>query len=198
VRSGFEPTAYFPIAQFDAAKSMTLGVRAAGTPPAALAASLGRTIERTMPEAGFTIKLLSDQVGSTFRQERLLAMLAGFFGVLALLLAALGLYGVTAYSVNRRRSEIGIRMALGADRIGVVRMVVGRVVGLVAVGVVLGAGLSFWASTFVAKLLFQVKPHDPAMFAGAAAVLASAALAASWLPARRAASIDPATVLRDS
>jgi ABC-type antimicrobial peptide transport system permease subunit len=77
-------------------------------------------------------------------------------------------------------------------------MAVGRVVGLVAVGVVLGAGLSFWASTFVAKLLFQVKPHDPAMFAGAAAVLASAALAASWLPARRAASIDPATVLRDS
>jgi predicted permease len=197
VRWGFQPTVYFPLSQHSTAKRLTLGVRAAGGGPAALAPSIARTIARAMPEAGFTTRLLSDQVGATFRQERLLAMLAGFFGALALLLAALGLYGVTAYSVNRRRAEIGIRMALGADRVGVVRMVVGRVATLVAMGVVLGGALSFWASAFVTKLLFEVTPHDPVMFIGAAVVLASAALAASWLPARRAASIDPSKVLRE-
>jgi predicted permease len=198
VRAGFEPTVYFPVAQFPDTKVLTLGVRASGESVATVATALGRTITRAMPDAGFTVRLLSQQIGANFGQERLLAMLAGFFGGLALFLAAIGLYGVTSYTVSRRRAEIGIRMALGADRVGVVRMVVSRVIVLVAIGVALGAGLSFWASTFVTKLLFHVTPHDPATFVGAALVLALAAILAGWLPARRAASIDPARVLRDS
>jgi ABC-type antimicrobial peptide transport system permease subunit len=140
---------------------------------------------------------MTDQLGAAVTQERIVAMLAGFFGGLALLLAALGLYGVTSYSVNRRRAEIGIRLALGADRGGVLRMVIGRVVWLVACGVVVGGALSVWASKFIATLLFNVTPRDPLTFAVATAVLFTAALTAGWLPARRAASIDPARVLRE-
>jgi ABC-type antimicrobial peptide transport system permease subunit len=196
-RAGFEPTVYFPLAQVDFPKSLALAVRSTGGSPATLAPSVARAVRQSLPEAAFSMRLMTDQIGATTQQERLVAMLSGFFGALALLLAALGLYGVTSYSVNRQRSEIGIRMALGADRAGVLRMIVGRVVWLVAVGVVLGGGLSAWASTFIAKLLFNVTPRDPLTFAVATAVLFAAALTAGWLPARRAASIDPARVLRE-
>jgi putative ABC transport system permease protein len=196
-RAGFEPVIYFPLAQMSVPKSLTLAVRVAGGSPAGLAASVGRAVARAMPEAGFTEHLMTDQLGQAVKQERLVAMLAGFFGGLALLLAALGLYGVTSYSVNRQRGEIGIRMALGADRGGVLRMIIGRVVWLVAVGVVLGGALSVWASKFIARLLFNVTPRDPLTFAAATVVLFAAALIAGWLPARRAASIDPAEVLRE-
>jgi len=196
-RAGFEPTVYFPLAQVDFPKSLALAVRSTGGSPAALAPSVARAVRQSLPEAAFSMRLMIDQVGATTQQERLVAMLSGFFGALALLLAALGLYGVTSYSVNRQRSEIGIRMALGADRAGVLRMIIGRVVWLVAVGVVVGGGLSAWASTFIAKLLFNVTPRDPLTFAVATAVLFTAALTAGWLPARRAASIDPARVLRE-
>jgi predicted permease len=196
-RAGFEPTIYFPLAQVDFPKSLALAVRTTGGSPAALASSVARAVRQSMPEAAFSIRLMTDQLGATTQQERLIAMLAGFFGGLALLLAALGLYGVTSYSVNRQRAEIGIRMALGADRGGVLRMIIGRVVWLVAAGVVVGGGLSIWAAKFIATLLFSVTPRDPLTFVVATAVLFAAALIAGWLPARRAASIDPARVLRE-
>jgi ABC-type antimicrobial peptide transport system permease subunit len=125
-------------------------------------------------------------------------MLAGFFGALALLLAAVGLYGVTAYAVSQRRAEIGIRMALGAAPGGVVRLVLGRVTMLVAIGIVAGATLSMWASRFVATLLYGLEPRDPMTLAGAAVVLATVGIVAAWLPARRASRIDPAEVLREA
>ena len=103
-------------------------------------------------------------------------MLSGFFGALALLLAGIGLYGVTSYGVSRRRMEIGIRMALG---------------------VAIGAALSFYMSRFVAALIFGVEPRDPSTFIGAAVVLAAVGSLAAWLPARRAARIDPIEVLRE-
>lgn len=124
-------------------------------------------------------------------------MLSGFFGVLALLLAGLGLYGVTAYAVARRRTEIGIRMALGALPASVVRLVLARVAQLVGAGVIVGAGASVWASTFIASLLYGVAPRDPATLVGAAATLAAVAALAGWLPAYRASRIDPAEVLRE-
>jgi putative ABC transport system permease protein len=136
------------------------------------------------------------QVNESLGQDRLVAM-SGFFGALALLLAGLGLYDVTSYAVTRRRSEIGIRMALGADPAGVVRLVLSRVSVLVGLGVVAGAGLSWWASTFVATLLYGLEPHDPATLVGAAGMLAAVGAFAGWLPAWRASRIDPAEVLRD-
>jgi ABC-type antimicrobial peptide transport system permease subunit len=124
-------------------------------------------------------------------------MLSGFFGALALLLAAIGLYGVTSYAVSRRRTEIGIRMALGADARGIVGLVLRRVGLLVGAGIIVGAAISLWASRFVGSLVYGLEPRDPATFAAAAAVLAAIGAIAGWLPARRATHIDPAQVLRE-
>ncbi len=125
-------------------------------------------------------------------------MLSGFFGGLALLLAGLGLYGITAYAVSRRRAEIGIRLALGAEPRRVVRLVLARVAILVGAGVVAGVAASIWLSRFVAALVYGLDPRDPTTLAGAVAVLAVVGATAGWLPARRASRIDPARVLRDS
>ena len=144
-----------------------------------------------------TFRPIADQVDAALTQERLVAMLSGFFGALALLLAALGLYGVTAYAVSRRRSEIGLRMALGAAPSGVVGMVLGRVALLVGLGVLVGLGTSVWASTLVAPLLYGLAPRDPLTMAAAAFVLGAIGALAGWIPALRASRIDPARVLRD-
>ena len=125
-------------------------------------------------------------------------MLSGFFGGLALLLAGLGLYGVTSYAVSRRRTEIGIRLALGAAPGGVIRLVLRRVALLVGAGVIVGAGVSVWASQFVATLLYGMQPRDPVTLIGAASVLVAVGTLAGWLPARRASRIDPAEVLRET
>ena len=145
-----------------------------------------------------TFFTLSSHVDASLIQERLLATLSTFFGGLALLLASLGLYGVTSYSVSRRRAEIGIRMALGADAAGVVRLVLSRVTLLVGIGVFVGAGTSMWAAKFVATLLYGLEPRDPITLVGATLVLGIVGAAAGWLPAYRASRIDPAEVLRDS
>ncbi len=129
-------------------------------------------------------------------QERLVAALAGFFGALALLLAGLGIYGVTAYAVARRRTEIGIRMALGAQRARVARLVLSRVAVLIGIGIAAGVVVSVWASRFIAALLFGIQPSDAATMAVAAAVLAAVGASAGWLPAWRASRTDPAQILR--
>ncbi len=126
-----------------------------------------------------------------------MATLAGAFGLLAGLLATIGLYGVIAYMVARRRNEIGIRMALGADRMGVVRLVLREAAVLVVVGLAAGVGLALWAGRAAASLLFGLKPNNPAALLGAMALLAAVALAASYAPARRAARLDPMQALRE-
>ncbi len=128
--------------------------------------------------------------------ERLMAMLAGFFGALAALLAMIGLYGVISYIVARRSNDIGIRLALGASRGQVVAMVMGDALWLLAIGMVIGAGLALAAGRGAGSLLFGLKPHDPVTLCGAAALLAAVALAATFLPARRASKVDPMTALR--
>ena len=194
---------YVPLAQFDDEKrpapaTMAIAVRSATGSPALLARSVGAAITGVNRDLSLTFRPLADQVDASLTQERVVAMLAGFFGALALLLAGLGLYGVTSYTVSRRRTEIGIRMALGAAPGGVVRLVLSRVTWLVGIGVAVGAGISLWAAKFVETLLFGLPPRDPATLAAAAAVLAIVGFVAGWLPAHRAARIDPAEVLRDS
>ena len=203
VRAPVQPVIYVPLAQATWAPTpmtaqLDLSVRTAGGSPAALTRSVGAAVRSVNPHLAVSLVPLSEQVNASITQERIVALMSGFFGALALLLASLGLYGVTAYSVARRRAEIGIRMALGATEGGVVRLVLSRVTKLVAVGVLAGAALSVWASGFVASLLYGLEPRDPATLAGAAAVLAAVGLVAGWLPAHRASRSDPAEVLRDS
>jgi ABC-type antimicrobial peptide transport system permease subunit len=116
---------------------------------------------------------------------------------LALLLAGIGLYGVTASGVAARRKEIGVRLALGARPAGVIGLVLARIATLIGLGIAAGAAVSFWASKFVGSLLYDLAPRDPATLAAAAVVLAIVGAAAGWLPARRAARLDPARVLRE-
>jgi ABC-type antimicrobial peptide transport system permease subunit len=140
---------------------------------------------------------LSDRISGSLAQERVTAVTSSAFGALALVLAALGLYGVTAYAVARRRGEIGIRMALGASTVDVLTLVLSKVALLVGGGIAIGVLVSAWASRVIASLLYGLGPRDPATLALAALVMASVAALAAWLPARRAARIDPAVSLRD-
>src|SRR4051794_2916739 len=203
LREPVPPTMYVPLAQFDdsrrpAPANMSISVRPQSGSPAALARAVAAAISDVDRDLALTFRPLADQVNASLTQERLVALLSGFFGGLALLLAGLGLYGVTSYAVTRRQTEIGIRMALGAAPGGVVRLVLARVTLLVGIGVAVGAGLSVWAAKFVATLLYGLQPRDPATIVASAAVLAAVGALAGWVPAYRASRIDPAQVLRDS
>lgn len=198
LRDPVPPTMYVPIAQWEEPPhSISLSVRAAQGSPALLARPIAAALAELDPKLGLTFRPLADQVHAALTQERLIAMLSGFFGALALLLAGLGLYGVTSYSVSRRRTELGIRIALGAAPAGVVRLVLARLVAVVAIGVVLGGVASWWAARFVGTLLYGLPARDPVTLVSAAVVLAGVGAIAGWLPARRAARIDPAEVLRE-
>jgi putative ABC transport system permease protein len=199
LRDPLQPTLYRPLQQVDFPTpplTIDLSVRAASGSPALLARPIAATISTVDPDLAFSFRPLADQIGASLIQERVVATLSGFVGALAVLLAGLGLYGITAYAVTRRRIELGIRMALGADASAVVRLVLGRVTMLVGIGLVSGAVLTVWASDFISTLLFGVEARDPATLVGAATVLAAVAALAGWLPARRAARVDPAHVLR--
>jgi predicted permease len=198
LRAPVPPTMYVPIPQQAQPPSgISISVRAAGGSPALLTRSVAAALDTVNPNVAMTFRPLADQVNSSLIQERIVAIMSGFFGGLALLLAGLGLYGVTSYAVNRRRTELGIRMALGADPGGVVRLVLQRVAILVGAGVVAGGAVSWVSARFVATLLYGLKPHDPLTLAGAAVLLGAIGALAGWLPARRASRIDPARVLRE-
>jgi ABC-type antimicrobial peptide transport system permease subunit len=138
----------------------------------------------------------SDQINAAIAHERLVALLSGGFGTIALLLAGIGLYGVTSYAVTRRTRELAMRMALGANRQDVVRLVLRSVAAVVACGAAIGIAISLWASKFVTALLFGVQARDPFTLAAAVMVLTLIGVFAGWLPARRASYLDPNTVLR--
>ena len=139
---------------------------------------------------------------TAFDMDRLIAQrrfnmaVLALFGVLGLVIAAVGIYGVMAYAVAQRTNEIGVRMALGATRANVISMVLRRACALMLAGLAVGAVGAWYLSSGVKSFLFQVQPNDVGIFAGALAVLASAGLLASALPARRAAAVDPLVALR--
>ena len=160
--------------------------------------SIVTAIAAVNPNVALTFRPLAEAVAASMTQERVMAQLAGLFGAVALLLATIGLYGVTAYGVARRRVEIGIRMALGAGAGRVVHLVLSRVALLMTIGIALGIVASAWASTFIASLLWGLEPRDPATLVGAAVTLSAVGAVAGWLPAWRASRIDPAQVLRES
>jgi predicted permease len=198
LRDPVPPTIYLPIAQQPEPPSgMALSVRAARGSPALLTKSLAQALTAVNGDIAITFRPLADQVDAALTQERLVAMLSGFFGGLALLLAGLGLYGVTSYAVSRRRTEIGIRMALGAAPGGVIRLVLQRVGILVGIGVLAGGAASLWAARFVEALLYGLEPRDAGTLVGSIVVLAAIGTIAGWVPAWRASRIDPAKVLRE-
>jgi len=199
VRKGFEPTVFVPLAQVHQMPAeIVVTARAAGGDGERLTRALAAAMTRTDAQVSFTIHPLAEQLRSAVRQERLTAILAGFFGVMALLLAAVGLYGLASHAVAQRRAEIGIRMALGADPQRVVRLVLGRLLVLLSIGLALGVVLSWWTVALFEQLLFGLRPRDPMTFSTGCGVLVLAALAAGWLPARRAARMDPVRALREA
>jgi predicted permease len=190
-------TVYVPLAQATAMSAeLTLHARTAGE-PANLVAAIRReveTLDKNLPV--YNVRTFNDLVAQSIYRERLIATLSGFFGLLALLLASLGLYGVMAYSVARRTREIGIRLALGAQTSDVLKLIVRHGMGLALVGIGLGV-VAAWASMRVlANLLFGVSPTDLLTFVSIPLVLVAVALLACYLPARRAAKVDPLTALR--
>ncbi|HVT16418.1 MAG TPA: ABC transporter permease [Thermoanaerobaculia bacterium] len=193
------PVVYLPVTQsFEQLNAIQVrAAPGAGTAGAALAESLRRAAAETDPNlAVFSIATIDQQLARSLSYRSAVAKLIGFFGLLALLLAATGLYGVMAYSVARRTSEIGLRMALGAPRGLVLRLVLRETARLIGLGVAAGLAAALAATRAAASQLFGVSAFDPATVLAATAALALVALAAGFLPARRAAHTDPAVALR--
>lgn len=193
------PTLFEPFAQWGATlpPQISISVRAAAGPPAALTGAIAAALLAEDPDLSFSARPLAAQVDASLARNRLLAWVSGVFGALALLLAGVGLYGITAYAVGQRRMELGLRMALGANRRGIVELVLLRVAFLVLAGVVIGAAASALMSQLTASLLYGVEPRDPATFAAATLTLVTVGMLAAAVPAYRAALVDPWTVLRE-
>jgi predicted permease len=165
--------------------------------PGALEPILTRALAEVDPNLTITsVRTLKEQVELSFDQQRAVASLAGLFGIVALLLAAVGLYGVTAYTVARQTNEIGIRMALGADRVSVVQLVLRGAFARVVLGLLIGIPMAIGAARLISTQLYGVKIYDPPALSLAAISLAICAFFAAIIPATRAASISPMTALR--
>ena len=191
VRQDAPATGYFPYAQWPANLSgMTFTIRTA-VPPA----TLGNAVRRAVAEVDPAIPVAQlitqiERAQESVGRERLFAGIITGIGVLALLLAAIGLYGVMAFTVARRTAEIGIRLALGARQSAVMWLVVRNALVMVAVGVIAGVPVAYALTKVTTNLLYGVRPDDPLNFAAAIAVLSTVAALAAWLPARRAARIQ--------
>jgi predicted permease len=173
-----------------------LFVRASGD-PGQLVEHLRKRLQREMPGSSFvTVTRLSDIVDSTIRSWIVGATVFTAFGVLALVLAAVGLYSVIAYNVAQRRHELGVRLALGAARARIVRLVVAESLRYAVTGILIGGVIAEVGGRFIGPLLFNESPHDPSVFALVTIVLLGVAIAASWIPALRAGGMDPKAALR--
>ena len=191
-----EPLVYASIQQHDYSLSPSFVVRATGDPDA-LVTSVRNVLAQTdksLPMAN--IAGMGEIIADSVAAPRLQAVLLGFFGGLALLLSAIGIYGVMSYSVSQRTSEIGVRMALGARRADILAMVGRQGLRLTAIGLAAGLVLAFTVTRLMAKVLFGVSPTDPVTFIAIIVLLAAVALVACYVPARRATQVDPMIALR--
>lgn len=197
IREEFRPIAFFPIAQNgEPGAGATFVLRIAGS-QTQITDAAKKAVSAMSSAIGIEFRPFSAQLQDSLLREKLMATLSGAFGLLAVLLSTLGLYGVIAYMVARRRSEIGVRIALGADRAHVIRLIFREALTLLAVGLIAGLLLAFWAGKAAATLLYGLPSHDAISLSAATALLTVIALLASYLPARRAAAIEPATALRN-
>ena len=190
-----EPAVYVPLAQLEELGG-SLAIRADSN-VAGLAAAATRIVRRIAPTAPVEdVMTVAQYKDRTFSPRRLNAVLVSSFGILAVIIAAVGIAGVLGFSVSARRNEIGIRMTLGAGRGRVERMILWEGGVLLAGGLVLGIAGAFFAVRVMQGLLFGVAPHDPSTFIGVAVMMAAIGVVACWIPALRAARIDPAIAMR--
>ena len=192
----FAPIMYFPRTQVEKAGTNVTFLVRSQRGAAGVLDSVKTAIASVSPEIDIQFKVLTDQIRESLTQDELMATLCGFFGVLAVLLAAIGLYGVISYTIGQRTNEIGVRMALGAQRSGVIGMIFREVAMLIAIGVAVGAGLTLACSKAASSLLFGLKAHDPVTLLLAVVILGAIAFVASFIPARRATRVDPVVALR--
>jgi putative ABC transport system permease protein len=190
-----EPTVYTPMMQTpDQGLSILIRTTKAPATFATPVREIVRSLDREVPM--YSVQTMEERVGSSVDRQRFYATLIGIFAAVALILSAVGLYGVIAYAVSQRTHELGVRVALGATADRISRMVIGEGLALTAAGAVIGIAGSIFAGKLVATLLFGVSPFDPVTLSAVIAVLALVATFASWLPARRAARVDPLVAMR--
>jgi predicted permease len=195
LREEVVPMAYYPWSQQMPIRLFSVIVRTRGD-STAIAPALRRALLEVHPDLYTDLRTLFSEIDNTLIRERLLASLSGFFGLLAVVHACLGWYGVTAFGVTRRTGEIGVRMALGAMPFDVIRLVMRETLLLASVGIAPGVPLALWVSRLASAFLFGLRPGDPLVVAAGAGVLLVVCATAGWLPARRAARIDPMIALR--
>ena len=196
LRAEGEAIAYYPLSQLPPMRWANFVLRANG-PAASLIPGVKAAAGEVNHDITLQFRTLSVQLDESLGRERLLATLSGFFGALALALAVIGIYGVLSYNVARRRNEIGIRMALGAEQARVLRMVLGEVAILLVAGLALGLAVAVFSTRLLASFLYRLQPNDPTTLVTACVVLAVSAVVAGLMPARRAANLDPVTALRE-
>jgi predicted permease len=196
LRDPFEPLVHVAAGQEPQPSSVRIAL-ASSTDMTSTAAAITGALAEINPAIAIQYHSVREQLAQSLTRERLMATLSGFFGGLAVLIATVGLYGVMSYMVARRRIEIGLRLALGADSGSVLRMIVREAGVLLAAGLIIGGVLSVLAARTAATFLYGLTPGDPGTLAAAMAALASATLLASWIPARRASRLPPTVALRE-
>jgi putative ABC transport system permease protein len=197
LRENREVIVYSPQAQNEEASNDAQILLRSSAPLAGILSAVKGTAIQADPDADITFYNLHRMIDDGLIRDRLMARLSGFFGMLAVLLAVIGLYGVISYMVARRRNEIGIRMSLGADRRSIISLVLRESVLLLSIGLIIGVALALAVSSAASALLFGLKSHDAATLIIATISLAAIGLAASYLPALRAANLDPMDALRN-
>ncbi|MGB6684151.1 MAG: FtsX-like permease family protein, partial [Candidatus Acidiferrum sp.] len=187
---------YEPYAQFGAPLSLRVAVRGQGD-PTGLASEVRDVVRGLDPQLALgSVRTMDEVISRSTASRRFSLVLVGAFAALALVLAAIGIYAVLAYTVARRTHEIGLRMALGARRGDVVRLILGQGLRVTAIGIICGLAGALCLTRFLQSLLYEVQPTDPPTFAGVLLLLVIVSVAASYLPARRAMRVDPMVALR--
>jgi len=196
IRSAVPPTFHRPFMQANDLSVMTFEIKTAASEASILKSvrDVVRSVDKDLPI--FDIRTQTEQIDATLSRERVFAALTSGFGLLALVLAAIGIYGIMAHGVARRTSEIGVRMALGAERRQVLVMILRETALLAAAGIVLGIGATAAVTRYIGSMLYGLQPSDPLSFGAAVLLLLAISLLAGWWPARKASRLDPMVALR--